>query len=58
MIDNNILSMCNGILGDNDIEMLKEEIKRWFQDKDPTKIIGFIAEFFCHLYLNQNIFII
>lgn len=56
MIDNYILSICNGVLGDNDIEMLKKELKRWFQDKDSTKIIGFIAEFFCHLYLNQNNF--
>lgn len=56
MIDNNILSICNGVLGDDDIEMLKKEIKRWFQDKDSKKIIGFIAEFFCHLYLNQNDF--
>lgn len=53
MLDNNICSICNGILGDEDLYIIKIELVRWFQDKDEKKKIGFIAEFFCHLYLKQ-----
>lgn len=52
-IKNNIAKICNGIAGDQDIDVLKIEIKNWFVGKDDSKKHGFIAEFFCHLYLNQ-----
>ncbi|MBB1151469.1 hypothetical protein H4K35_15385 [Myroides sp. NP-2] len=52
-IKNNIAKICNGIAGDQDIDLLKIEIKNWFIGKDESKKHGFIAEFFCHLYLNQ-----
>ena len=52
-IKNNITKICNGIAGDQDIEILKIEIRNWFVGKDDSKKHGFIAEFFCHLYLNQ-----
>jgi hypothetical protein len=52
-IQNNISKICNGIAGDDDISVLKIEIRNWFAGKDEGKICGFIAEFFCHLYLNQ-----
>ncbi|MCP9754851.1 hypothetical protein EGI26_06705 [Lacihabitans sp. CCS-44] len=52
-IKNNITKICNGIAGDDDIEVLKIEIRNWFVGKDESKKHGFIAEFFCHLYLNQ-----
>ncbi len=55
LIDENIASIWNGILGDNDIDFVKIEILGWFdgKDKDQKKQCGFIAEFFCHLYLKQ-----
>lgn len=56
LIDENIVSICNGILGDNDIDIIKIELARWFYGKDPSKICGFIAEFFCHLYMKQLCF--
>jgi len=52
-IKNNISKICNGIAGDKDIDVLKIEIRNWFVGKDEAKKHGFIAEFFCHLYLNQ-----
>lgn len=52
-IKNNITKICNGIAGDDDIDVLKIEMKSWFLGKDSAKICGFISEFFCHLYLNQ-----
>jgi hypothetical protein len=53
LIDENISSICNGILGDNDIDIIKIELKRWFDGKDNSKKSGFVAEFFCHLYMKQ-----
>ena len=52
-IQNNISKICNGIAGDDDIEVLKIEMRNWFLGKDDAKVCGFISEFFCHLYLNQ-----
>jgi len=53
LIDTNISSICNGVLGDSDIDIIKIELKRWFVGKDESKKCGFIAEFFCHLYMKQ-----
>lgn len=53
LIDENISSICNGILGDNDIDIIKIELKRWFDGKDASKKSGFVAEFFFHLYMKQ-----
>lgn len=53
LIDENISKICNGILGDSDIDIIKIELKRWFDGKDDTKKCGFVAEFLCHLYMKQ-----
>ena len=52
-IKNSISKICNGVAGDEDIEVLKIEMRNWFLGKDDAKVCGFISEFFCHLYLNQ-----
>lgn len=51
IMDESITSIWNGVLGDDDLEVVKLELKNWFVDKDYKKKAGFIAEFFCHLYM-------
>ncbi len=50
-INESIASIWNGILGDNDLDDILIEVKNWFNGKDNKKKSGFIAEFFCHLYM-------
>lgn len=52
-INESITSIWNGILGDNDLDDVRIEIKNWFDGKDNKKKAGFIAEFFCHLYMKS-----
>lgn len=52
-LDNSVASIWNGILGDTDIELVKIELQNWFYKKDENKRAGFVAEFFCHLYMKQ-----
>jgi hypothetical protein len=52
-INESITSIWNGILGDNDLDDVLIEIKDWFDGKDYKKKAGFIAEFFCHLYMKS-----
>lgn len=51
----NLASMVNGIDGDDDILIVKEELKKWFKNKeqDDAKKCGYIAEFICHFYLRH-----
>lgn len=52
-INESITSIWNGVLGDNDLDDVLIEIKDWFDGKDYKKKAGFIAEFFCHLYMKS-----
>lgn len=52
-INESITSIWNGILGDNDLDDVLIEVKNWFDGKDDKKKAGFIAEFFCHLYMKS-----
>jgi hypothetical protein len=52
-LDKGIASIWNGVLGDDDIEIVKIELQNWFYKKDENKKAGFVAEFFCHLYMKQ-----
>lgn len=52
-ISESITSIWSGILGDTDLDNVLIEVKNWFDGKDDKKKAGFIAEFFCHLYINS-----
>lgn len=51
LLDKGIASIWNGVLGDDDIEIVKIELQNWLDKKDEKKKAGFVAEFFCHLYM-------
>ena len=55
LIDNYIVSIYDNTFDDKDILLVKQQLKEWFEDKkgDENKKAGFVAEFICHLYLNQ-----
>ncbi len=54
-VDNQIVSIYDSTFDTTDIALVKEQIKQWFKEKksDENKKAGFIAEFICHLYINQ-----
>ena len=51
LIKSNLVAIWDGILSDTEIELVKKQFTIWFEGKDDSKKIGFIAEFFCHLYI-------
>lgn len=53
LIKSNLVAIWDGILSDTEIELVKKQFTIWFEGKDDSKKIGFIAEFFCHLYMKQ-----
>lgn len=53
-ISSNLISIFNNIAyEENDFDIVVKEIKNWFIEKNYTQQAGFIAEFFCHLYMRQ-----
>lgn len=57
-VDSKIVSTYNSTYDVEDIELVKLQIKEWFDEKknDESKKAGFVAEFICHLYLNHLAF--
>jgi hypothetical protein len=53
IINENLVAICDGILSDTELSLVKKQLLIWFDGKDESKKIGFIAEFFCHLYMKQ-----
>lgn len=55
LIDNYIVSIYDSTFDDKDISLVKVQLKEWFEEKksDENKKAGFVAEFLCHLYINQ-----
>lgn len=55
LIDNYIVSIYDSTFDDEDILLVKQQLKVWFKEKksDENKKAGFVAEFICHLYINQ-----
>ncbi len=55
LIDNYIVSIYDSTFDDKDILLVKQQLKEWFEEKksDENKKAGFVAEFICHLYINQ-----
>jgi len=55
LIDKYIVSIYDNTFDDEDIQLVKEQLKEWFKGKkgDENKQSGFVAEFICHLYINQ-----
>jgi hypothetical protein len=53
LFDLSIAQIWNGIDGDEELEIVKLELKNWMESKakDPNKKCGFVAEFLCHSYL-------
>ncbi|RXJ96099.1 hypothetical protein CRV00_02640 [Malaciobacter molluscorum] len=53
-INDNIVSIYNSTYDNEDIEIIKEKIRKWINEKknDENKKSGFVAEFICHLYIN------
>lgn len=53
-INSKIVSIYDTTFDEKDIELVKIQIKEWFDEKsaDANKKAGFIAEFMCHLYIN------
>jgi len=52
LIDKHIVSICDSE-DDTPIEIIKKELKKFFQKKDITTKMGAIAEFIVHLYLKE-----
>lgn len=54
-IDSKIVSIYNSTFDDKDIELIKIQIREWLAEKskDEKKKAGFVAEFMCHLYINN-----
>jgi hypothetical protein len=55
LIDSYIVSIYDSTFNDEDILLVKQQLKDWFEEKksDENKKAGFVAEFICHLYINQ-----
>ena len=55
LIDKYIVSIYDSTFDDEDILLVKQQLKDWFKEKekDENKKAGFVAEFICHLYINQ-----
>lgn len=55
LIDNYIVSIYDSTFDNEDIALVKQQLKEWFEEKrsDENKKAGFVAEFICHLYINQ-----
>jgi hypothetical protein len=55
LIDKYIVSIYNNTFDNEDILLVKEQLKEWFEEKkgDENKKAGFVAEFICHLYINN-----
>lgn len=52
-LNNNLVKICEGD-SDSTIELVKIRLKQFLESKDLRQKQGAIAEFFVHLYLNNN----
>jgi len=55
LVDSYIVSIYNSTYDADEILDVKNLIKKWFEGKksDENKKAGYVAEFICHLYINQ-----
>ena len=55
LIDKYIVSIYDNTFNNEEMQLVKEQLKEWFKEKksDENKKSGFVAEFICHLYINQ-----
>lgn len=51
-LNNHLVSICEGKKSDTEISIVKKRIIELFSGKHKTWIMGAIAEFFIHLYMN------
>lgn len=50
VLDNNLTSICRGRCSQDTLQVVKSDIDNYLKDKDDSKKIGAVAEFFAHLY--------
>lgn len=56
LLDEYLAFICEGTNDKTKLKRVKEIVSRYLKGKigDPTKIAGWLAELFCHIYLNQK----
>lgn len=54
LIKDEMMLIWDGDFTDDDLKLVKKQMKSFFNKKDDEKKFAFVAEFICHLYLRYN----